>query len=98
MQDALENRCNHNHGFLEHENSEESYEENSDEGTEVANNEPIKIQTIVRPQRTKQVSNRLADFKILFNSSVINEGGLIRFDMLVDIEPINYDKEMKSKA
>lgn len=49
----------------------------------------------MRAQRTKQAPGRLVNFKLLPNS---NESEFFHFSMLVDIEVISYDKEMKSKV
>lgn len=51
----------------------------------------------MRVQRTWQVPSRFAYYNLLPNSVVINEGKVIYFDLLVDVEIIIYYEATKRK-
>ncbi|GAU33832.1 hypothetical protein TSUD_393400 [Trifolium subterraneum] len=51
-----------------------------------------------RPQRTRQVPNRLNDCEITSDNAVNDEGDIIHFALLADSEPIDYKDALKNSV
>jgi hypothetical protein len=54
--------------------------------------------TPARPQRTRQIPNRLSDCEVLPDSAVNEEGDLIHTALLVDAEPVHFKDALKSNV
>ncbi|MCI18242.1 copia-type polyprotein, partial [Trifolium medium] len=58
--------------------------------------EQEEVEAPVRPQRTRQASNRLNDCEVIHDNAVNDEGELIHFALLADSEPIDFKEALKS--
>jgi hypothetical protein len=54
--------------------------------------------TPARPQRTRQIPNRLSDCEVLPDSAVNEESDLIHTALLADAEPIDFNDALKSSV
>jgi hypothetical protein len=76
-----------------------SRDDSEDEcNVEVNGDAPQDEVTQARPQRTRQVPNRLSDCEVLPDNAVNEEGDLIHTAMLADAEPIDYRDGLKSSV
>lgn len=86
---------NINHSFNESNQIKFSDEENDVEGTKLVNDGPGEYHTNVKPCKTRKVPIIHSDYDILLDNKINDEGELIIFTLLANIETINYDGEMK---
>ena len=51
-----------------------------------------------RPQKTRVASARLQDYEVIADSEVTEDGDLVHFALLEDVEPINHNEDSKNEA
>jgi hypothetical protein len=78
--------------------SDSSEDSEGEENTEVIDNTPQVEATPARPQRTRQIPNRLSDCEVLPDSAVYEESDLIHTALLADAELIDFNDALKSSV
>ncbi|KAK2374044.1 secreted RxLR effector protein [Trifolium repens] len=78
--------------------SDSSDDSEGEENTEVIDHAPQVEATPARPQRTRQIPNRLSDCEVLPDSAVNEESDLIHTALLADAEPIDFNDALKSSV